>query len=417
LVPVPVERPDRVTRRELLGLAGGLALGFLPACQRARTDAPAAAHRRPASASDEPPITLFLCGDVMTGRGIDQILPHPSDPTLHESLMKSALGYVRLAERVSGPIPRPVPMSYPWGDALAELQRADARIVNLETAVTLSDDREPKGINYRMHPRNVGCLAAAKLDVCSLANNHALDWGLSGLDETLRTLRGVGIAPAGAGSSLASARAPAVIELPGRGRVLVFGMGARSSGIPSAWAATPDRGGVWLLEEISPRAAAGAVAELGRHRRPGDLAVVSIHWGPNWGYEVPRSHRQLARALIDAGFDVVHGHSTHHAIGIEIYRDRPIFYGCGDFLSDYEGIGGKQKFRGDLPLGYFASFERGGALRALELAPFRLRRFRLERASRDDALWLAKMLAREGARFGTNARLRADGRLVVEWRS
>src|SRR5687768_10922694 len=97
--------------------------------------------------SDE--VTLFLCGDMMTGRGIDQILPQPCAPHLYESYVRSALGYVELAERVSGPIPRPVPFAYIWGDALEVLERMqpDVRIVNLETAVTTSEDAWPrKGI-------------------------------------------------------------------------------------------------------------------------------------------------------------------------------------------------------------------------------------------------------------------------------
>lgn len=114
----------------------------------------------------------------MTGRGIDQILPHPVDPRLYEPWVTDAREYVGLAERANGPVPRPVDFAYVWGDALAELDAAapDLRIVNLETAVTRND--EPwlgKGINYRMHPENVACLAAARLDCCTLANNHVLD--------------------------------------------------------------------------------------------------------------------------------------------------------------------------------------------------------------------------------------------------
>ena len=112
-------------------------------------------------------VTLFLAGDVMTGRGIDQILPRPGDPRLFEPYVSSALEYVALAERESGPLPRPVGFSYIWGDALAELGRVapDARIVNLETAVTTSDDAWPgKGIHYRMNPANLPCLTAAGLD-------------------------------------------------------------------------------------------------------------------------------------------------------------------------------------------------------------------------------------------------------------
>ena len=68
-------------------------------------------------------ITLFLAGDVMTGRGIDQILPRPRDPALHEPYVRNALRYVELAEESSGPVPRPVDPPYIWGDAVAELTR------------------------------------------------------------------------------------------------------------------------------------------------------------------------------------------------------------------------------------------------------------------------------------------------------
>ena len=117
-------------------------------------------------------ITLFLCCDVMTGRCIDQILPRPSGPDLHEPFVADAREYVQLAEQVSGPVPRAVAPSYIWGDALAEWQRMApvARIANLETAVTRSSDYWPhKGIHYRMHPENVACLTAAGFDMPGLA--------------------------------------------------------------------------------------------------------------------------------------------------------------------------------------------------------------------------------------------------------
>lgn len=124
-------------------------------------------------------VSIFLCGDVMTGRGVDQVLPHPGNPHLSEPYMSSAGEYVKLAEAANGPIPRPVDFSYIWGDAIAEFDRIrpDVRIINLETAVTKSEDCVPKGINYKMNPQNVPCLTAAKIDCCALANNHVLDWG------------------------------------------------------------------------------------------------------------------------------------------------------------------------------------------------------------------------------------------------
>ena len=88
-------------------------------------------------------VNLFLCGDVMTGRGVDQILPHPSTPEIFEPRVRDAREYVRLAELASGPIHRAVPPEYIWGDALEELARAgpDARIIGLETSVTTRHDR------------------------------------------------------------------------------------------------------------------------------------------------------------------------------------------------------------------------------------------------------------------------------------
>jgi hypothetical protein len=95
---------------------------------------------------------VFLCGDVMTGRGVDQILPHPCAPHLHEDYVRPAKGYVRLVEQAHGPIPARAPAAYISGAALDELSRTppDARIVNLKTSITRSDEYIPKGINYRM---------------------------------------------------------------------------------------------------------------------------------------------------------------------------------------------------------------------------------------------------------------------------
>lgn len=134
--------------------------------------------------------TLFVCGDVMTGRGVDQVLPHPSPPHLYEPYMRSALDYVALAEKANGPIPRPVDPDYVWGTALQILADVSphARVINLETSVTTSDTAETKGINYRTHPDHVAVLTAARIDCCVLANNHVLDWGQTGLLETLDTL-------------------------------------------------------------------------------------------------------------------------------------------------------------------------------------------------------------------------------------
>ena len=364
-------------------------------------------------------LTLFLCGDVMTGRGIDQILPHPGNPQLYEPWIRDARDYVRLAERMNGPVKWPVELAYPWGDALAELQRAvpDVRIINLETAITVSDSYRPKGINYRMHPANIGCLTAAGVDCCALANNHVLDWGVAGLQETLVTLDAAGIRWAGAGRDLEESMAPTVMPVPGKGRVLVFACGFTSSGIGRSWAAATQRPGVQLLSDLSMASVDTLEGQVRRVKRAGDIVVVSIHWGGNWDYSIPPLQRDFAHGLIDrAGVDVIHGHSSHHVKGIEVYKERPILYGCGDLLSDYEGISGHEELRGELGLMYFLSMEPAtGRLQRFDMTPTRLRKLCINRASREEARWLAGVLNREGQPLGTRAILGEDLRLALQW--
>ncbi|HSE84358.1 MAG TPA: CapA family protein [Thermodesulfobacteriota bacterium] len=365
-------------------------------------------------------ITIFMCGDVMTGRGIDQVLPHPSDPALYESYMKSAKGYVELAEEVNGPIEKPVSFSYIWGDALEELEMMapDLRMINLETSVTKSDDYwEGKGISYRMNPENVNSITAAKIDYCSLANNHVLDWGYTGLRETLETLKNANIKTAGAGYNLREAEAPAVMEVKGKGRVIVFSFGSTTSGISPSWAASEDKPGVNLLKDLSDKTVRHIKEKVQKVKLEGDIVVASIHWGSNWGYAIPYEQIEFAHKLIDnADVDVIHGHSSHHVKGIEVYKNRPIIYGCGDFINDYEGISGYEAFRDDLGLMYFLSLDPStGKLHSLQMTPTQIKRFRVNRASRADALWLRDVLNREGKRFGTRVRLGKDNTLTLQW--
>lgn len=362
-------------------------------------------------------VRLFLCGDVMLGRGVDQILAHPGDPALRESLVKDARDYVALAERVDGPIPRPVDGSWPWGASLAALDAAvpDVRVVNLETAVSGSDDfAVGKAVHYRMSPDNLAGLLAADPDVCVLANNHVLDFGARGLVETLDVLTSAGLRTAGAGRDVDEARRPAAVPLDGGGRVLVFGWGMGSSGIPAEWAAAGGRPGVAFLPEPSSAAVGTVVDHIAEHRGADDLVVVSIHWGSNWGYEVPRSQVRLAHALIDEGVDVVHGHSSHHPRPFEVYRDRLVLYGCGDLINDYEGIAGREDYRADLRLLYLVSLARStGAFLGLRMIPMQTRRMRLRRASRTDADWLRGRLDQVCAPFGVRIDGERQGGLTV----
>lgn len=362
-------------------------------------------------------LTLALCGDVMTGRGVDQALPHPGDPRLWEAYVPDARGYLALAEAASGAVPRPVDPGWLWGDALPLLAGAqpDLRVINVETSITHCDDVAPgKLVHYRMAPENIEAITVARPDVCVLANNHVLDFGPQGLADTLGALSGAGIATVGAGMDAEQAARPAVVPVSGGSRVLVFAYGATSSGIPRAWAATPQRAGVALLPDLSHQTAdevAGRVRDL---KQPGDVVIVSIHWGTNWGYEVSAGQVEFAHRLIDGGVDVVHGHSSHHPRPVEVYRDRLILYGCGDFIDDYEGVDGYAEYRDDLRLLYFASVAAStGALISLGLVPLRVRRLRLGRAPAPDVRWLQETLDAISRDYGSRFDVDEQGTLVL----
>jgi poly-gamma-glutamate capsule biosynthesis protein CapA/YwtB (metallophosphatase superfamily) len=355
----------------------------------------------------------------MTGRGIDQVLPYPVRPTLYEPYLQDAREYVQLAEAAHGPIARPVDFVYIWADALDELQRAetDARIVNLETSVTSNEDPWPdKGINYRMNPKNVASITAVGIDCCCLANNHVLDWGYPGLIETLETLDAAEISHAGAGLNPAEAAAPAVLDVADKGRVLVFAFGSTTSGIPREWCATGNRPGLNVLMDLSEDTARRIAAEIRSQKKPGDVAVASIHWGGNWGYDIPAEQTEFAHRLIEGGVDLIHGHSSHHVKAAEVYRERLILYGCGDFISDYEGISGYEEFRSDLALMYLVKVNAGnGRLAEVRLVPMQSRRFRLHRVSKSDAQWLCDRLNDLETPFATEVRLMDDS-IALRWR-
>jgi poly-gamma-glutamate synthesis protein (capsule biosynthesis protein) len=244
-----------------------------------------------------------------------------------------------------------------------------------------------------------------------------MDWGREGLLETLQTLSGAGIRTAGAGRDATEAAYPAVIATGGGRRVLVHAFCMESSGVPAAWRATARRPGVSVLDDLSDRCVDVVARAIGAHRRDGDIAVVSLHWGPNWGFDISVQERRFAHALLDrAGADLLHGHSSHHVKGIEVHDGKLVLYGCGDFLTDYEGIRGNEAYRGDLSLMYFPVVDSGnGRLRELVMTPTRVRRLRVSRAEPEQTQWLCETLIREGRKLGTTIERHPDGTLRLRW--
>ncbi len=241
------------------------------------------------------------------------------------------VGDVMLGRLVNDRLSSALP-TFPWGDTMPVLSQADIRIGNLECV--LADDGTPwpgKMFHFRSDRKNVDSLKAADFTVVSLANNHVLDFGQGALLETLSTLDRHQILHAGAGIDTDAARQPVIWQHDGS----ALGFLAVTDNEPG-WAAGPQKPGVhYVPSDISDGRAVELTRLVRRVRSQVRLLIVSAHWGPNWGFDVPPEHRGLAHALIDAGADVVFGHSPHIVRGVEVYRNRPILYSTGDFVDDY----------------------------------------------------------------------------------
>ena len=320
-------------------------------------------------------ITLALIGDVMLGRGVNETLrtAHPEKP---------------------------------WGDVLPLLGSADLRIINLECAITEHKrpwSRTPKVFHFRADPLAVEVLRAARVDACSLANNHTLDFEEQGLLDTLAHLETAGIRYVGVGRNLEEAARPVLLE---GGVALV----AFTDNEPP-FAAGPDKPGTnYLPVSMEPEVLRRVEEAVGSAREAGANTVIfSNHWGPNM-VERPRGlFRRFARAVVDRGADVYYGHSAHVFQGVEIYRGKPILYDTGDFIDDYAV---DPNLRNDRSFLFFVSVE-GGDLRRLELFPVALPYARVELAGGAEREAILDRMVSLSAEMGTTFD-RHEDRLVFE---
>jgi poly-gamma-glutamate synthesis protein (capsule biosynthesis protein) len=244
------------------------------------------------------------------------------------------IGDVMLGRKVSEEIPRRSPESF-WGDVLPILRGANVVIANLECAITHHTQkcsRTPKVFYFRADPAAVEVLRTANIQFVSLANNHILDFDDQGLLDTLKYLDAAGIHHAGAGRNVSEATTPVIMDIAG----CRVGIIALTDNEPD-FAATKDSPGTNYLE-ISPNPLTlslieSAVVQL---RQAGaQLVILSAHWGPNMVISPPPHFRQFARAVVDSGVDIFHGHSAHIFQGVENYKQGLILYDTGDFLDDY----------------------------------------------------------------------------------
>ncbi len=299
------------------------------------------------------------------------------------------------------------PPEQPWGDTLPIFRQADWRVCNLECV--LSDRGAPsapesKAFHFRSAPKNVAVLLAAGIDAVSIANNHVLDYGEEALLQMLEVLDRAGIAHSGAGENFAKASAAACANVRG----VRVGLAAFTDNEPSWEAAAARPGTFYLPVDPTDRRAQHLLALVQEYKRGLDVLIVSAHWGSNWGYEPTEEHIAMAHALVDAGADLIFGHSSHVFRGIEFYRGCPILYGAGNFIDDYAV---DEIERNDYSFIYVAAW--GGAGRCtLRLYPTMIRDFHACRAVGAQARPIVDKMAGLCAALGTPVRRHPTDQLL-----
>lgn len=320
---------------------------------------------------------VALIGDVMLGRLVNDHLESRDDP------------------------------SYVWGDALEVIQTCELAICNVECVI--ADSGSPwhetsKAFHFRSRAKNIGVLTCAGIDAVTLANNHSLDFGVTALSDMLSGLNNAHIRHAGAGKSFEEATR-AVILKTGNTKV---GLLSFTDGVPE-WAANDSRAGIFYVppDPSSPHWQE-LLEKVKQAKARSDFLIVSPHWGPNWGYEVQPIYSTWAHSLIDAGADMIFGHSGHIPRGIEIYKHRPIIYSAGDFIDDYAISDEEPNDQGFV---YILELDDTGPV-ALRLHPTIIKNFQAQLAG-SRAPRIAHELLRLSEKFGTTGYFDPDSQVLT----
>ncbi len=326
------------------------------------------------------------------------------------SLRLTFLGDVNIGGDVSR-LASKHPPEWFWGDTLPLLREPDGVIGNLECPVTLRTapwDETFKSVLMRADPAALPILTTANIRAMSVANNHTLDRRREGLQDTLEGLSGAGIASAGAGLTAEAAAAPAVFDIAGT-RVALL---SATDNMP--WfAATDRRAGVNHLNFYNrPIIYRRLETWVAAARQAGaEIIVLSVHWGPNYRLIPPRRFQRFARAAIDRGVTVVHGHSSHVIQPVERHGDGLILYDTGDALDDYWRFLG---YSNNWSYLFETGFE-GGRPATLRLWPICLHGSPpIRRATVREARRMNARLMRRSRRFGTRFSENDDGSLSLD---
>ncbi|WP_394739032.1 CapA family protein [Natronococcus roseus] len=302
------------------------------------------------------------------------------------------------------------PVDAVWGTVLERLRELDGLVINLECVLSTRGRqwrRTHRPFHFRADPDwAVPALERAGVDVCALANNHVLDYEEAALRDTLKHLDESGIARTGAGETLEEALEPAVVSIGG----LTVAVVALTDNTPEYAAddASPGTARIEIdREDEETKRRVREALERARGADP-DLLVASLHWGPNMVEEPPAPFRKFGRWLVEAGADVVHGHSAHVFQGVEIHEGRPILYDTGDFVDDYAV---DSRLRNDRSFLFVLAVSEAGVPTELRLYPTEIDDCAVHEASPDAADWSRERMHELSAPFGTA--FQRDGAAMV----
>ena len=288
-------------------------------------------------------------------------------------------------------------------EVLDAARSADLVLLNLECCISERGERWPdpgKPFFFRAPPAAVECLTELGVGCVTLANNHALDYGIPALLDTLDHLAAAGIAAVGAGPDASRARRAAVISIGGL-RVAVVGV----TDHPAGFAAGPDRPGVSYADLWNAPVPGWLANEIAEARRRADVVLVTPHWGPNM-VASPLPHARAAAArFVEAGATLVAGHSAHVFQGAA----PPVLFDLGDFIDDYVV---DPLLRNDLGLLWTVTVGSSGPTR-VECLPLAISGRRTAAAGAAERAWIEHRLRSACAELGSTVR-REGGLLVVE---
>lgn len=249
-------------------------------------------------------VSIAVTGDIMIGRNVGGILSADSSPLEAVSNVTS---------------------------------NVDLLLINFENAATSSENAVKGDIPLKCDPSLVPTVKANNNTVAALANNHACDYGINGMKDTIKNLRNAGITPVGAGNNESDAHAPVTKEIGGR-NISIFNYMDSNNFAEYDYEVMPYANG--SSPGYSAYNSQTAQRDIANARGNGsDCVIAYLHFGNEYSTSPNEDQIKIAHELIDDGADIVIGTHPHVTQGIEMYKGKPIFYSLGNFVFDMSGNG------------------------------------------------------------------------------